>query len=207
MRSVDCIETTGEKFYNGIKKYMSFIGLWKYVEYIHLTGGEPLLTLTRNDVKSMVELSESDEKRVSINSSLMLHPKKAELLAEVHHVAFDVKVPPTVLTGLGARALDLLDFFIQNVRNIVDFGAETEARIPVSTLTGPNEVTGLLSEIDRKFDVIVVFPLVNRGTNIHPRDPSWPYYKMRIPHREEEMWKRMLKPFARKVVVRNYFEF
>lgn len=184
---------------------MSFIGLWKYVEYVHLTGGEPLLTLTRSDVKTMVELAESDGKKISINSSLMLHPRKAELLVDVHHVAFDVKVPPTALTGLGEKALDLLDFYIENVRRIADAGIRTEARVPVSTLTKPEEVTTLLSKIDRRFDVIVVFPLINKGANIQPRHPEWPYYKLRISADEENEWRKALKPFARRVVVRNYF--
>lgn len=203
---VECIKTTGEKFYKGVKKYMNFVGLWKYVEYVHLTGGEPLITLTKDDVRAMVELAEGDGKRVSINSSLLLHPRKTDALQDAHHVAFDVKVPLPQMTGLGKESLNLLDFFVENVRKVVDWGIRTEARIPVSTATKIEEVEAVLNTIDRKFDVIVVFPLINRGANIYPRDPSWPYYKLRIPPSEEEEWKKALKPFAKeKVVVRNYF--
>ena len=202
----ECIDVTGSQLYKGLRMYAELVGAWEYVDCIHLTGGEPMLTATKSDLEEMRKLADGDGKCLSVNSSLALHPSKIRSLSAAHHVAFDVKVPFGQMTGLESAADRLLDMYKRNVRFVADNVQMTEARVPVSSSTRPEDVAALLDEIDRQYDVIVVFPLINAGADIHPRDPNWPYYKMHISRKEAELWKRTLSRYAGKVVVRNYFD-
>jgi len=203
----ECIEVDGARLARGLMLYAYTHGIEKDIEYVQITGGEPLLT-PRN-ASDLVEASRHLPWPLSINSSLVVSSTIVEVaLDAANHFAFDVKVPFEEMTGIHGKAAETLwKNFTANVRRVVDAGKQTEARIPVSKFTEPEKVVEALREIDRRFDIVIVQPLVNEGQGVpvHPRNPKWSGYKGRIERDEAEEWRRVLSPFARKVVIRNFF--
>jgi pyruvate formate lyase activating enzyme len=185
------------------------------VDYLHFTGGEPLLHKHSPDFfREIASIGHMFGKRLSINSSLTVSPGVVDRVLRVppDHIAFDVKVPYRELYGYPAQIADKLHSnFVKNVKNVVDSDIVdfVEARVPISRLLTPEllerELEGL--QLANEFTVIVLQPLIGEGiAGFSVRDPKWSHYEPVLTKQRIEELKRVAERFAKKVVVRTVFE-
>lgn len=147
------------------------------VDYIHVTGGEPLLQYT-SLAELLLEASRVGISR-SLNSNLTLY-SEFKYLAErglVDHVATDLKVPPGELYGLPPDASERLWLrFLDSLRLIHELSIQLELRIPVyRRLTAGLLSTYLLQVVDKvpiDETTVVVNPLLGEPY-VSPRDVNW----------------------------------
>ncbi|NPA69798.1 MAG: radical SAM protein [Crenarchaeota archaeon] len=104
------------------------------VEYLHVTGGEPLL-----QHKGLIELYQrvEDKIKTSLDSNLTLPERLSELLESVRldHLATDIKAPPHAMYGLPReKAEKYWENFLASLTIIVEkFNGVLEVRIPFHT--------------------------------------------------------------------------
>jgi len=102
----------------------------KYIDYLHVTGGEPLLQWRElidlfKDVKNL-------NIRISLNSNLTLtKPLKNILNKElIDHIATDLKAPPEKLYGVSSWN-KFWASFLDSLEIISEYNIPLELRIPV----------------------------------------------------------------------------
>lgn len=148
------------------------------VDYLHVTGGEPLLQW-RALSELFVEADSIGVKR-SVNSNLTLTSPLEKLLERglVDHVATDLKLPYEELYGLAQDAAGILwRKFVESLGAIARRNIPLELRVPVSSLLtrevlerALDEIEGYLSRINEL--VVLIQPLYGPPL-AEPRDPSW----------------------------------
>jgi len=146
------------------------------IDYLHVTGGEPLLQ--HKNLAVLFEKVKSLGVRCSLNSNLTLPMQLTELLRRglVDHVATDLKVPPEILYGVPSSASRLWNNFLESLRIIADFGIPLELRIPLHKKLTREVIVKYIDQVVGKVvageAVIVLNPLL-REPLVNPRDPNW----------------------------------
>lgn len=147
------------------------------VDYIHVTGGEPLLQYQA--LMMLFSGAGTFNIKRSLNSNLTLPHALKQLLKEslVDHVATDLKVPPIELYGVDRNVAELLwRKFIESLRIVKEHNVKLELRIPVWKKITPEILSKYLDEIedsiDRENTLILLNPLLGEPY-VEPRDPAW----------------------------------
>jgi len=149
-----------------------------FVDYLHVTGGEPLLQF-----QSLTKLFEIVKHNYglknSLNSNLTLYKplKKIVGLNLVDHVATDLKVPFNTLIGYPKSIADKLwGFYKKSLELIIDHGILLELRVPVphriyrEGYDEALEIITMLSRYDNFY--VVIQPLLGYPIT-NPRDQDW----------------------------------
>ena len=211
-----CRPFSPEEFASFLEELRARHGVhFESVDYLHFTGGEPLLHKHTPDFfREVASIGHMFGKRLSINSSLTVAPETVDRLlrAPPDHIAFDVKVPHRELYGHPPQIADKLhENFVRNVKSVVDSGIVdfVEARVPISKLLTPEllerELEGL--QLANELTVIVLQPLVGEGiAGFDVRNPEWPHYEPVLTWERAEGLRRVAERFAKKVAVRSVFE-
>lgn len=161
------------------------------VNYVHLTGGEPLLQHDR--VAMLLKGAGEIGLKRSVNSNLtLLKPLEKLLIAElVDHVATDLKVPYRELYGLPeSSAKKLWERYVKAIELISSVDVALELRIPVYrgiNISHVGEVLKLLQPYLSKLSglVTLVQPLLGEPVT-SPRNPSWCRDRCNPPREELE---------------------
>lgn len=146
------------------------------VDYLHVTGGEPLLQY--KNLATLFEHVKSTNIPCSLNSNLTLTAELTYLVERglVDHVATDLKVPPEILYGVPSAAQSLWKNFTESLRIIRDFSIPLELRIPVHkklTLDVLEKyVEQIIGNVVVEKTIVVVNPLLSEPI-VEPRDSSW----------------------------------
>ncbi|MEM4436397.1 MAG: anaerobic ribonucleoside-triphosphate reductase activating protein [Thermosphaera sp.] len=159
-----------------VEALTSSIGL---IDYIHVTGGEPLIQW-RGLIKLFEKVRELSSVKTSLNTNLTLAKPLKKLLEKnlVDHIATDLKIPHQELYGLPKQASNRLwSLFLENVKTISEYNVSLELRVPVSRLLSPEllEDAVLLMEkyLRRVNDLtIIIQPLLGRPVT-NPRNVEW----------------------------------
>ncbi len=103
------------------------------IDYIHVTGGEPLLQW-KNLITLFKYLKQQYNYKVSINTNMTLYKPLKKMIEEeiIDHVATDLKYPPQLLYGLPEEITDILwKQFLKSLRLIAEHFIPLELRIPI----------------------------------------------------------------------------
>ncbi|MEM0003774.1 MAG: anaerobic ribonucleoside-triphosphate reductase activating protein [Desulfurococcaceae archaeon] len=147
------------------------------IDYLHVTGGEPLIQFIEiSDL--FMETGELSIKR-SLNSNLTL-PKQLKYLVEknlVDHVATDLKIPPIELFGLSREAtLILWRNFLESLKIIKDHDIPLELRVPLhkklTVAVFSVHLDEVLSNLNTSTTTILLNPLLGEPLT-NPRNPDW----------------------------------
>ncbi|MEM4717185.1 MAG: anaerobic ribonucleoside-triphosphate reductase activating protein [Desulfurococcaceae archaeon] len=147
------------------------------VDYIHVTGGEPLLQ--HSGLEELFTGADALGVKRSLNSNLTV-PRPLRILLEkklVDHVATDLKIPPEELYGL-TRELSILYWrrFIESLSLVKEYGIKLELRIPIWKKITADVLSRYLGEIEPAVDkdntLILLNPLL-KDPFVKPRDTAW----------------------------------
>lgn len=154
-------------------------GAARFVDFFHVTGGEPLLQW-----EALVQLFGRVKEvglSVSLNSNCTLVKPLEKLLKKqlVDHLATDLKVPFRVLTGLQEAIADKLwRLYLDCISTAAKHDIVVELRIPV-----PANIQGYVKELEKALSIvserlkntkwyIVVNPLLG-PPHTSPRNKTW----------------------------------
>ncbi len=156
----------------------SLISVSKLVDYLHVTGGEPLLQYKA--LANLLNMASEVGVRTSVNTNLTLPDNLDYLISNsrVDHVAADIKIPFKELSGLGnGEADNMVERIIDSLEIIRDNGIPLEIRIPVARGLTPKYLVeemelykGVLRGMEKLY--CIVNPLVGEPVT-HPRDSEW----------------------------------
>jgi len=188
----DCKEARPKKIVEEIVKAKAKVGV--EVDYVHFTGGEPLLQ--SNCLKEVITSPLLKEMKTSINSSLTTPPHLLDSIIDyVQHIAFDVKLPFPVMTGRPEMANKLAENFIKNIEIIkeqnevremywLDEPIKLEVRVPVARkitldamrFDGTKKLFKFIGDkLGDYIEVIVVQPLLDGKMGIEMREKGWKF--------------------------------
>jgi len=172
-----------------------------FVDYVHLTGGEP--TLQPALVKKIFDISRKHGVEFSLNTNCTTR-NAVELVELADHVAFDVKVPFPELSGLNGRASEVWEIFLRCTDRLAELKKPVEVRIPVArdlTRKAVNEIKKIVNKFDPERAVVVVNPLVGPPLT-EPRDVEWckeRCYPGKFDEEEERFWAEQFPGYKVKV--------
>lgn len=149
----------------------------KLIDYLHVTGGEPLIQF--NGLTKLFEKTIEEGIDVSLNTNLS-YPRRLEKLLSrnlVSHIASDLKIPFKELTGLGDKAFDYWTKYLESLEIIGSYDVVFELRIIVAhnlTLEYLEGVLNVLKPLLKKIRRIycIINPLVGPPL-VEVRDPMW----------------------------------
>ena len=197
----ECMPFLESKFVEDLEESKDF------VDYVHLTGGEP--TLQPALVKRVAELSKERGVRFSLNTNCTT-PQALELIELADHVAFDVKVPFPELSGLNGKAAEFWKTFELCTDKLSKLKKPVEIRIPVAkglTEKHADVVRRVVTKFDPELARVVVNPLVTEPLT-NPRDKRWCsercYKEGRMSEEEEAFWREQFPGY--KVKVKRWLE-
>ncbi|MEM1773290.1 MAG: anaerobic ribonucleoside-triphosphate reductase activating protein [Desulfurococcaceae archaeon] len=147
------------------------------VDYLHVTGGEPLLQ--HRALGELYREAGSMGIKRSLNSNLTLPSQLRYLLEEdlVDHVATDLKIPPIDLYGLNPNIVEIYwRRFLESLDLVREHGVKLELRIPVSRKLTPGVLEKYINEVENKLNVnntlVLLNPLLGEPY-VKPRNPAW----------------------------------
>jgi len=149
----------------------------RYVDYLHVTGGEPLLQ--HRALEEIYEFAHEVKLLNSLNSNLVLTENLRILLDKelIDHIATDLRAPFSIMSGVESSWSTYWEKFVESLRLIADHGIRLELRIPVArSLTNKylgktlEELLPVLSRIENIY--CIVNPLVG-PPHTQPRDREW----------------------------------
>ncbi|MEM1675165.1 MAG: anaerobic ribonucleoside-triphosphate reductase activating protein [Desulfurococcaceae archaeon] len=160
----------------------------KLIDYVHVTGGEPLLQT--NCLLEFYSKTRVIGLKNSINSNLSNPSNLSKLLDEklLDHVASDLKIPFTEMTGLDKDSYNYWKSYVESLEVIAQYNALFELRIPVAKELTIRYISEVLSELKNilskmKNYYVIVFPLIGKPI-VSVRDEEW-CSKYCYPSREE----------------------
>uniref|UniRef100_A0A7C2FEU4 Anaerobic ribonucleoside-triphosphate reductase activating protein n=1 Tax=Thermosphaera aggregans TaxID=54254 RepID=A0A7C2FEU4_9CREN len=150
-----------------------------FIDYLHVTGGEPLLQWFSLS-KLLQEAGDSLRVKKSLNTNMTLKEPFKRLLEKglVDHVATDLKLPYYDLYGLPPEVADRLwKNYLENLRLVSEHDIPLELRIPVSRLLNKEVLEKSLNLIGKYLHrlsnlVIIIQPLVGPPVTT-PRSVEW----------------------------------
>jgi len=121
----------------------------KFITYLHVTGGEPLLQLTA--LEEIFQGVKDHDISTSLNSNLTFPNRIEWLLSKnlVDHIATDLKIPFDELSGLAEKSSVLWKKFIESLEIIQRYNVIFELRIPVARDLTLKYIEEVLSSIER----------------------------------------------------------
>ncbi|MEM1702226.1 MAG: anaerobic ribonucleoside-triphosphate reductase activating protein [Desulfurococcaceae archaeon] len=150
------------------------------IDFLHITGGEPLLQYT--NLKRLLEyLVNTMNLKISINSNLTLYTAFSEMIKKdlIHHVATDIKIPPYELYGLTATLVERYwENFLKSLKLIGKYDLPLELRIPVHKKLAPETLSKYINEVVKVLGdhvnrtIVVINPLLGKPV-VTPRDQLW----------------------------------
>ncbi len=149
------------------------------VDYLHVTGGEPLVQWSELS-KLLRSVKNNIGEKTSVNTNLTLYSPLSRLLREglVDHIATDLKLPPEVMYGHDPEtASKLWSLYERGLALVADYSVPLELRIPITKFSKPALVSEYLVKIQQYLSkigrlIIVVQPLLGEPVTT-PRDPDW----------------------------------
>lgn len=149
----------------------------KLIDYIHVTGGEPLLQI--NSLRELYMRSRETGLKNSLDSNLSIPNNLSKLLDEklLDHVASDLKIPFDELTGLGDKSLVYWRLFIESIEILSNYNVLFELRIPVARGLTIKYISNALIELKNLLDkmsnyYVLVFPLTAKQV-VSVRNKNW----------------------------------
>lgn len=150
----------------------------KFIDYLHVTGGEPLLQY-KGVITLFKYVKEQYIVKTSLNTNLTLY-KPLELVLRkelVDHIASDLKTPFNKLIGYPENiANKLWNNYVRSLKLIMEYNILLELRVPVAHIIyreGYNEmleIIRLLSKYDNFY--IIIQPLLGHPITT-PRNIEW----------------------------------
>jgi len=150
----------------------------KYVDYLHITGGEPLTQYS--ELAKLLEIVGKEiGLKISLNTNLTLYMPLKKLIENnlVNHVATDLKIPFQMQTGLPQHVAEKLwSLYLESLKLVVDKGIPLELRVPV--IRGldydkhVDQVNAVLEVLRNHRYIIIIQPLLNQPVT-SPRDVEW----------------------------------
>jgi len=154
-------------------------GAARLVDFLHVTGGEPLLQW--EGLVQLFGLAKKVGLRTSLNTNCTLVRPFEKLLEKklVDHLATDLKVPFPMLVGLPETvAGKLWRLYLECLSLAARYGVTVELRIPV-----PANIEGYLEELDKALNVaskrlrdaewyVVVVPLLG-PPHVNSYNKTW----------------------------------
>ena len=144
-----------------------------FIDYLHITGGEPLLQW--RELMELIMKIKSLKVSISLNSNLTLIQPLKKLLSInlIDHIATDLKVPPKELYGVLSWK-KLWKLYLKSLKIISDHDIPMELRIPVARgIEGYEEyVKEAIETLKYENFYIVINPLLGPPIT-HPRDEKW----------------------------------
>ncbi len=148
-----------------------------FIDYVHVTGGEPLLQI--DGLIELYSLLRSEGFRNSLDTNLTLPDQLGRVLEEglLDHIAFDLKTPFRELSGLGENADRYWSGFIESLEILSQYSLVVEMRIVVAhklTIECIRDVLSSIASVVKKIKnlYIVVNPLLGPPIT-SPRDNEW----------------------------------
>ncbi|MCD6489084.1 MAG: anaerobic ribonucleoside-triphosphate reductase activating protein [Desulfurococcales archaeon] len=149
------------------------------VDYLHVTGGEPLIQW-RNLASFFKKVKENISTKISLNTNLTLYKPLAHMLSEnlLDHIATDIKSPPQLLYGHDPNiSLKLWLFFLDSLSLIAEYDIDLELRIPVIKNINLDIFKKNISDVLKRLEkhnsfYIVIQPLLGPPVT-DPRDYMW----------------------------------
>jgi len=104
----------------------------KFVDYLHVTGGEPLLQVEA--LRELFSKVKSLGLMISLNTNLTLASELERLLKDglLDHVATDLKVPFDIMSGLGEKARNYWGEYLKSLELLRGYEVTLELRVPVA---------------------------------------------------------------------------
>jgi len=149
----------------------------KFVDYLHVTGGEPLLQVEA--LRELFSKVKSLGLMISLNTNLTLASELERLLKDglLDHVATDLKVPFDIMSGLGEKARNYWGEYLKSLELLRGYEVTLELRVPVArgiTLgalgNALREILPLLKGLRKSY--CVVNPLIGPPV-LSTRDGDW----------------------------------
>lgn len=140
-----------------------------YVDYIHATGGEPLLQ--HMELRRLFIDAKNLGVKTSVNSNLTMPDKLAVIIDVLDHVASDAKIPE-LMYGV-PNWQDLYAKFLESLRVLGEHGVQLELRIPLAR-AGVEDYMRVINEVLSRVSnlYVVINPIVCEPT-VFPRDQVW----------------------------------
>ena len=148
------------------------------IDYLHITGGEPLVQWKPLSAFLGILKGEVGVK-ISLNTNLTLYERLKRLIENglVDHVATDLKIPPYMLFGLSKPTSDRLwERYLNGLSVISEYGVPLEMRVPVPKKV---DIKAFKKYANQAFDrlkfndyYVVVQPLLGQPIT-NPRNPAW----------------------------------
>jgi len=149
-----------------------------YIDYFHVTGGEPLLQY--RGLKEVFSYAKDNlGVATSLNSNLTLPSLLSKLVREdlIDHVATDLKVPFSLLSGYNNSIAETLwRKYLESLRMIAEHEILLELRVPVArgvinkSLDELHDVLKILKQHSKLY--VVVQPLLSIPV-VNPRSIEW----------------------------------
>lgn len=147
------------------------------IEYLHITGGEPLLQL-----EPLIDLyvkSKSVGVLNSLNTNLTMPAQLEALLSRnlIEHLATDLKIPFPEMSGLGSSSEYPWIQFMQSLNVLKKYRVVVELRIPVAKSITLKYLHSYLSKVSDAIRslwevYVIVNPLIG-APMLSPRNPAW----------------------------------
>jgi len=143
----------------------------RFIDFFHVTGGEPLLQVT--ELVELFKQVHGEGIKISLNSNLTLPWQLEKVLPFISHIATDLK-PPSFYGYDDEVSSVILSNFLKSLDLLSKAGIEVELRVPVAKI--PIEV---YEELFRQVSPHVGFPhyfVFNKllGPPLtQPRDEGW----------------------------------
>ena len=147
------------------------------VDYLHVTGGEPLVQ--KESLAVLFEKSHAEGVLNSLNSNLTLYQPLKELVEKglVDHVATDLKYPPEELYGLPASTARMLwREFKESLKLLKQQKIPLELRVPVHAGLSSDLLRSVLEELSKYLSIdstIVVLNQIVGEPLVSPRNLEW----------------------------------
>lgn len=151
-----------------------------FIDYLHITGGEPLVQYRALE-EFLQYIKNGVDVKISLNTNLTLFKPFKRLLEKelLDHVATDLKIPFKELIGYNTDIANTLwRQYLKSLRLIVDYNIPLELRIPVSYLlikmldhlVELREVLNILNHYSKYY--VIIEPLLGEPITT-PRSNDW----------------------------------
>ncbi len=182
----------------------------EFVDMVHLTGGEP--TLQPKLVKEVAKISKSKGVPFSLNTNCTT-PFALKLIEIADHVATDIKVPFSELSGLPYRTSEVFwRNFLNCMNKLASMKIPVELRIPVAkglTMKYLDTIRDIVEKFEPNRVTLVINPLVTEPLT-DPRNKEWCskycYKEGHLSKEEESLWKEFAERLGVKYKIKRWID-
>lgn len=140
-----------------------------YIDYVHATGGEPLLQHV--ELRRLYVDAKSLGVKTSLNSNLTMPDRLRAIIDVLDHVATDAKVPHAMYgVNWWEKAYSR---FLESVKLVGEHGIPLELRIPLARIDIGDYFRVIEDVVSRASKVYVIISKVLCEPIVKPRNDEW----------------------------------